>query len=68
MKNKKFTHEAYMLTINSWGDITHRDKILLRETKTMFVSRQGKRFRKPCGYVFGRRLNLRLEMASIVKL
>ena len=67
MKKAKFTHEAIEVGVEGRIDITHRKIVLLRETKTMFVGNNDRRYSKINGYMPGRRTNFRLDMTSIRK-
>lgn len=68
MKNIKFTHSAIEIGVDYKIDSCYRKCILLRETKTMFIGNNGRRFRKKDGYVIGKQPRIRLIIQSIEKI
>lgn len=62
----KYTHTAFMTGCDNRVPDNYREKVLLRETKIMYISNTGRRFKKLDGFEFDRYPLMRLDMKSIV--
>ena len=60
-----FTHEGYVIGCDARTPDNYRKKVRLRETKTLWVTESGVRFRKPHGRVSGDFPLYRVDIDSI---
>lgn len=67
MNKTEFTHKAFQVWCYGGTDTSYKEEILLRETKKLFISNDGRRFRKINGYQPGKWPIFRLDMSSIRK-
>lgn len=65
--NKKLTHVGYVIGCNSTMPKDYKRKVLLRETKTTWVTEHGSKYRKDSGRISPRDVwaGLRLDLSSI---
>ena len=65
----RFTHTGYVIGCDSRTSPDYKRVVLLRETKTMFISKCGSRFsKKKNGRVFGIWPKYKLDLDSIVQI
>ena len=65
MKKTRFTHEAFEIGTDCRINSSYRKRVLLRETKKLFVGGNGRRYHKVSGYVVGKWPIVQLDMTSI---
>jgi len=49
----KFTHEGFIVGVDARTPNGYKSKVLLRETKTMWITSRGHRFSKRSGWAVG---------------
>ena len=65
MTNKAFTNKAIEIGTDCRVDSIYRKSVLLRETKTMLIGNNGRRYKKANGHGYGNWPMFKLEMSSI---